>query len=163
MARLQMPAGGFQRIDMRPWEYLFTFRLCAPIQNPGIPTMASQLNPGINGSLWFDPVPDADYTVSLDAVQWPADLSDPLLDQDTVLPQPWTEAVQYYAAYLAYLNAQRYSDANSMWDRYQLFEWRGTQTTTPSRLPQQYPGGRAAQLASQNVPLTGQPGGGRAR
>lgn len=163
MARVQVlvgPPAGWRRIEMRPWEYFFTFRLCQIINNPGLPTMAAQLNPGIGGSLYFDPVPDMPYTIGLDSVQYPIALTGAPTEIE-LIPAPWTEAIQYYAAYLALLNAQRYSDATMMFDRYQLFEWRATQMTTPSRLPRQYPGNTGATGASANMPLTGQPGGQR--
>lgn len=158
MARVSNFAGGWKRLEMRSWEYFYSFRLCVAVSVQGFPTMAAQLNPGIGGTLWVDPVPDIDYTASLDAVGYPAALVTDATPE--LLPQPWTEAVQYYAAYLAYLNAQRRSDADAMFERYKLFEQRATQMTRPSRLPNNYPGGMGATIASQGTALTG-PAGGR--
>ena len=146
-------AGGWNRVTTRPWPYFFTFRLCTPVPISGIPTMASQLNPGAGGTLWFDPVPDNPYNVGLDVVGYPV-----LLVDDTTpeaLSYPWTEAVQYYAAYLALLNAQRTTDATTMFQRYESFQLRATQMTTPSRLSRNHPGGEGARMAGQHTPLTG--------
>src|SRR5215472_16520535 len=103
------PPAGWVRVEMRPWEYFFTFRLCNPVPQEGPPTMAAQLNPGIAGSLWLDPIPDQPYTMGLDSVIYPVALTG-ASNEIELIPAPWTEAVQYYAAYLAFLNAQRSSD-----------------------------------------------------
>lgn len=159
MVRIQNVGGGWNRVTTRPWEYFFTFRLCSVVPVTDTPTMAAQLNPGVNGTLWFDPTPDQAYVTSLDAVGYPIPLVTDLTTE--ALSAPWTEAVQYYAAYLALLNAQRRADADAMWQRYELFQMRATQMTTPSRLARNRPGGEGARMAGQHTPLTGPFGGQR--
>lgn len=147
---------GQRRVSIRAWEWFQNYYLASNIPTQGPPVVASRLQPGITGTLWVASAqggpPDQAYTLNLDAVAYPI----PLVTDATVeaLPNPWTEAVQYYAAYLALLNAQRNSDADAMFARYEVFERRGTQMTTPSRTPGKYPGGQGAQLAGQKVPLT---------
>lgn len=142
----------WKRLEQRSWEWFLTYRLSQPVSTFAPPTMVAQLNPGVNGTLWFDPTPDYAYTTTIDAVAYPI----PLVDDTTVeaLDFPWTDAVAYYAAYLALLNSQRRADADAMWDRYQEFESRGTQMSGATRLPRQFPGGDGARMAGQNMPIT---------
>lgn len=154
----QNPQGqaGQARVPIRSWEWFEAYYLASNIPKQGPPVVSTRLQPGITGTLWIASAaggpPDQPYTLNVDAVAYPI----PLADDTTAeaLPKPWTEAVQYYAAYLALLNAQRNSDADAMFARYEVFERRGTQMTTPSRNPSKYPGGQGAQLAGQKVPLT---------
>src|ERR1700723_1026716 len=142
----------WRRLEQRSWEWFATYRLSQSVTTLGQPTMVTQLNPGVSGTLWFDPVPDIAYVTAIDAVGYPA----ALVDDTTVeaLSYPWTEAVQYYAAYLALLNSQRRADADAMFSRYTEFETRATQMTGSSRLPKQFPGGEGARVAGQNMPIT---------
>jgi hypothetical protein len=146
-------------IEMRTWEYFFQFYLSVTPAPTGIPTVAAVLLPGIAGNIWFSPIPKAVGSVLLDAVCYPV----PLTTDSTpeALSQPWQDAVPYFAAYLAYLNAQRRTDADAMFARYGTFEARATQMTTPTRLPRNYPGNVGARLAGQNMPITAAPQGGR--
>lgn len=142
-------SGGFE-LEMRTWEYYLSFFF--PVAQSGHVTAASVLQPGLNGTIWFFPTPLGNDVVWLDAVCSPI----PLVNDTTIeaLQYPWTEAVQYYAAYLALLNAQRRTDADAMFARYQTFEIRATQMTTPTRLPRNYAGGRGARVAGQNMSIT---------
>lgn len=153
-ARLSMPNGGYRRLQTRAWEWFNTFYLSVPVPATGPPTIFARLQPGILGTLWVAPIPDGIYTLAIDAVGYPV----PLVDDTTneALQYPWTEAVQYFAAYLALLSAQRKSDADVMYQRYLSFEMRGTQLSTPSRLPANYQGGAGAAAAGAHRPI-GQP------
>ena len=156
--RMAALVGGNQ-LEMRSWEYFFSYYLAVPSPASGTPTVMAQLVPGVNGTLWFAPIPNAAITVMLDAVCYPI-----LLVNDSTfeaLSYPWTEAVQYYAAYLAYLNAQRRTDADAMFARYQTWETRATQISTPSRLSKNFIGGVGARMAGQHMPLTAIEGGQR--
>lgn len=147
---------GTGALEMRPWEWFFSYYLAVPSPASGPPAVCAVLAPGISGTLWLSPIPNAIGSILIDGVCYPI----PLVDSggtSEALPAPWTEAVQYYAAYLALLNAQRRADADAMWQRYLQFEMRATQMTTPTRLPRNYPGGRAARLAGQNKPITAMP------
>lgn len=158
--RLVLPNNGYRRLETRAWEWFNTFWLAVPVPATGAPTIFTRLQPGILGTLWVAPLPDAAYTLHLDTVAYPASL----LTDDSVpetLQYPWTESVQYFAAYMALMSAQRYADADRLWARYMAFEGRGTQMTTPSRLPAQYPGGAGAAVAGTHLPITAQRGQGR--
>jgi hypothetical protein len=155
MAFMQLITGGLRRIQLRSWEYFQTFYLSRSAPVPGPPQCSSRLQPGLTGTMWFAPAPDAAYPLQVDAVAYPAPLqfeTDP-----EVLPAPWTDAVKYYAAYLAFLDMTQPDAAVAMWGEYEKFQARGTQLTTPTWLPRSYPGGRGAAGASSRMPLTGPP------
>lgn len=145
---------GQKRIPIRAWEWFESYYLAVNIPTQGPPKIAARLQPGISGTIWFAPPPDNAYQINLDAVAYPASLAS---DSDPeALPSPWTDAVPFYAAYLAHLSSQNLDAAAHMWGEYQKFELRGTQITTPSRTPYKYPGGMGAQGAAQKTTLTGQ-------
>jgi len=57
------------------------------------------------------------------------------------IPYPWTDAVPYFAAYLALLSAQspaRTADADRMMQRYELFMGRARQFSNPDVLRTEY-------------------------
>lgn len=133
---------GQQRMETRAWEWFNTFYLSSAVPPTGQPTIFTRLQPGLNGVLWLAPIPDQVYTIQVDAVATPAALAS---DGDPeALSSPWTDAVPFYAAYLALLSSNNFQAADEMWQQYQRFEQRGTQLTTPTRLPGQYPGGAGA-------------------
>lgn len=144
---------GQKRIPIRAWEWFESYYLAVNIPTQGAPVIAARLQPGISGTIWFAPPPDIAYQINLDAVAYPAPL---VSDADPeALPSPWTDAVPFFAAYLAFLSTENMEAAANMWAEYQKFETRGTQITTPSRTPYKYPGGVGAQGAAQKMPLTG--------
>jgi len=153
VAYLGLVTGGRRRLEMRACEWFDAYFLCQSAPVPGPPVITSRLQPGLSGTLWFAPAPDAAYPIQIDAVAYPSPLS---FDTDPeALPLPWTDAVPFYAAYLAFLSVGQPDAAAAMWGEYQKFETRGTQLTTPTRQPRSFPGGRGAALASQRTPLTG--------
>lgn len=142
----------------REWEWFWSNCLNGPLSvTPGTPNTFSQFQPGIGGILFVSPTPPNGFNARLDCVGYPIALGDD--NTPEALPYPWTEAVQYYAAYLAFLNAQRNADADAMLQRYDLFQTRGTQMTTPTTLPVQYPGQAGAAVANQALPITAPRGG----
>lgn len=80
-----------------------------PTQYYYVPTMCSQFGQGANGSLYCYPLPSQVYQLEIDCYCWPQDLC---TDQDVeAIPAPWTEAVPYMAAHLAYLELQNLNAA----------------------------------------------------
>jgi hypothetical protein len=137
------------RLDGRPWDYFFNYCLTAPTS--GAPSKWSQLtmgNQGVavtsggaaTGTLYVWPTPTVSTvgTLTLDCVLTPYAL-DNVSNLTEALPYPWTDAVQYFAAYLAYTNAQRNADADRMWGLYQGFMQRARDIATPSALPRNFP------------------------
>lgn len=82
-----------------------------PFQYQYVPSFFSQFGQGASGSLFMYPLPSQTYQSEFDCLCLPSDLND---NQDyEVLPAPWTDAVAYFAAAMAYediqnLNFSRY-------------------------------------------------------
>lgn len=130
-------ASGFVWLSPRPFPWFQLYYLNNPVPQTGFPTTYAQFGQGVNGSLYFNPVPDFPYTVMLDCVCEPIALASDADPED--IPYPFTEAVPYYAAYLALLSAQRMADAQAMWQEYQKFAARGRQLSNGAVNPAQYP------------------------
>lgn len=130
-------ASGQRWLHPRPFPYFQTYFLNNPVPNVDTPTAYSQFGQGTSGSLYFNPVPDYPYTINLDCVCLPS----PLVDDTSpeAIPFPYTDAVPYYAAYLAFMSAQRASDAERLWQQYQMFASRARQMSNGQVNPQQYP------------------------
>jgi hypothetical protein len=82
-----------------------------PFSYTYVPTYFSQFGQGAAGSLFMYPWPSQTYQQEWDCLFLPSDLAD---DQSVeAIPQPWQDAVPYFAAKLAFeelqnLNAARY-------------------------------------------------------
>lgn len=129
--------GGNLNVRSRPWPWFQLYKLSRVVPPTGRPSTFSQYAQGTSGSLYFDPVPDVAYVAAVDTVCRPI----ALVDDTTVeaIPYPWTDAVPFFAAYLALLSAQRAADADAMLKRYENFRDRARKSSTPGVLPGQYP------------------------
>ena len=130
---------GQKSLRARPWAWFAQYRLNNPVPPTGFPVVWSQYGQGDSGSIFIDPIPDTDYTLQLDTVCVP----DALADDTTVeaIPYPWTDAVPYFAAYLAYLSSQngaRQADALRMKELYTEFKNKARTYSNPSILPYLY-------------------------
>ena len=141
-------------LGIRPyqWATLYWLNNSAPVKAQ--PTEYAQQGQGQSGTLVFNPAPDASYTVKFDCVCEPGDL--PTDDSGTeLIPYPYTDAVQFLAAYWAYMSAQRQGDADQMYQRYEVFKDRARRQSNASVLPQNFDHGadlamlRGAQSATQ--------------
>lgn len=141
---------GQKWIRPRPWGWFARYELSNPVPPSGPPKVWAQFgqgaaaqtspNPVGGGSLYISPLPDYTYTVPVDAVCVPV----PLVDDTTpeALPYLWTDAVAYYAAYLALMSAQtnaRLEYAKTMFGMYEEFVARARRASTPMTLPGIYP------------------------
>jgi hypothetical protein len=124
---------GAQALYVREFPFFQQYYLNQPVPLPGRPSIYSQYFYGSTGTLYFSPVPDATYTVNVDSVCLPVDLTDDTTTE--LIPALWTDAVPYYAAYLAYLTAQDGQNADSMMKQYSDFVSRARRAATPSVLP----------------------------
>lgn len=85
-----------------------------PYQYAYVPTVGSQYGQGANGSLYLYPIASQAYQAELDCFCLPTPL---VADTDVdLIPQPWSDVVPFYAAYLAFLQMQRANDAKGMLD-----------------------------------------------
>lgn len=74
---------------------------------------------GVNGSLYLWQIPSTAMAMDWDCICLPADLTGAVDEVDAV-PDPFSDAVQYYAARLCYFNSQRYQDAGLMIEEYRM-------------------------------------------
>lgn len=141
---------GYQWVTPRAWEWFEFFSLNNPVPDSGPPGDWSQHKQGsagagaitgigagtmISGSFFLDPIPDLAYSLVIDCACYPQLLS---ADADVeAIPFPFTDAVSYFAAYLALLSAQnnaRMADAERYFGYYQVFMNRARTFSNPSVL-----------------------------
>jgi len=79
-----------------------------------VPTFGAQFGQGTSGSLYLYPPPSQTYQLEWDCQCLPQDLID---DQSVeAIPDPWTDAVPYFAAHLAFLELQNGNTARMYHD-----------------------------------------------
>lgn len=102
-----------------------------PQQYLYIPTAGAQYGQGVNGSLYLYPIPDHIYNMEWDCFCLPKDLLD---DHDyEAIPPPWTDAVSYFAAHLAYLGLQNLNAAQYYMNLYDDMVHRYSAYARPGR------------------------------
>jgi len=121
-------------VTPREWEWFNYFVRGDADPKPGPPVYWAQMHQGVGGSFWVN-IPDLPYTLFLDTVCLPIPLAAET-DPEAV-PSLWTDAVPYYAAYLAMLSAHE-EGADNMLKLYEVFTNRARQFANPSVLPGQY-------------------------
>lgn len=101
------------------------------------PAIWATLGQGTAKQIYLYPIPS--QVLSMDAQTWclPADLANDTTVE--AIPDPWTEAVQYYAAYLAFSNSQRKADADRMETYYKTELITIRSTIEPDFIPDPYP------------------------
>lgn len=132
-------ASGYQWVAPRSFEWFEIYYLNNPVPESGPPREWAQYGQGQTGSFYVDLLPDQIYTLTLDCVCVPI----PLVTDVTIeaIPYPFTDAVPYFAAYLALLSSQmgaRRADAEAMFGYYQTFMQRARQFSNPSLLRGNY-------------------------
>jgi hypothetical protein len=130
-------SGGQSFLNFWPWEWFNRYFLCATTIPVGTPIQWTQYAQGQLGSLYLNPIPMSNTTLSLDTACLPI----ALVDDTTVeaIPYPWTDAVPFYALYFSYMSTQRQEEAAFMYQRYQEFAARARMFSTPGVLPYQHP------------------------
>ena len=83
------------RIWAQQWQY--------------VPCVVAQYGQGTNGSFYMYPIPSQAYQMEWDCYCLPQDLITDLSVE--ALPDPWTDAVAYWAAHLCYLSLQNFNAA----------------------------------------------------
>jgi hypothetical protein len=141
-------ASGQKWFAPRSWTYFDYYFLNNPVPVNGPPRDWSQFGQGSSGqgsitgigtgtmssgSFYLDPPPDFVYTLNCDCVCYPIALA---ADTDVeALPYLFTDAVPYFAGYLALLSSQtsaRQADAERLFGYYQTFVKRARQASNPS-------------------------------
>lgn len=132
--RIQYLVGTGQKwIKGKSWEWFDFQRLNNPVPTSGAPTEWAQYGQGASGNFYIDPLPDVAYTLSCDCVCYPINLA---TDTDLeIIPYLWTDAIPYFAAYLALLalTGSANSDAAmKMYGLYEIFMQRARSAANPS-------------------------------
>lgn len=93
-----------------------------PFQYQYVPTFASQFGQGESGSFYVYPLPSQTYQYELDCLCTPIELIDDLSVE--AIPQPWQDAVAFYACHLAMTELQNYNAATYFLTLYEKFAQR---------------------------------------
>lgn len=107
-----------------------------PTQYLYVPTMMTQFGDGTSGALMFYPLPSQPYRSEWDCLCLPSDLQTDL--DFEALPLPWTDAVPYMAAHLAYLELQNANMARMYLEMYDNFAHRYSVYARPFRRTNPY-------------------------
>ncbi len=145
--------GASMPLEFRSWEWFSAYYLTSNAS--GEPTALAQQGQGTFGTLFLRPVPNAAFNIMFDTACLPIILVDDTTPE--AIPGLWTDAVPFYAAWLAMMQLQRQADAHIMLTRYQELALRGRQESTPSELPDNMPGGSGARMAAIKTTLTSAP------
>ena len=100
------------------------------------PTVWSQYGYGVNGSIYL-----WTYPSNYSQMDWDCYCQPVTLTSDTTpeaIPYPWTAAIPYYAAEIAYRDAQRNDDAEKMHAEYERRLEEATVVTQPAFVPDYY-------------------------
>ena len=100
------------------------------------PTLWSQYAQGVNGSIYIWPLPSTASQMDWDCYCIPINLVDDTTAE--AIPYGWTDAVPYYASYLAYMDAQRGEDADRMFKQYTMFMKRARAFSETPFVPDYY-------------------------
>jgi hypothetical protein len=107
-----------------------------PFQYQWVSTFCAQYGQGTNGSFYMYPLPSQTYQLEWDCFCLPSDLITDLSAE--ALPAPWTEAVPYFAAHLAYLELQNFNFAKGYLDLFDQFMHRYSAYARPGRVTNPY-------------------------
>jgi hypothetical protein len=100
------------------------------------PIYWAQFGQGQAGSFYLFPWPSQPLQMDVQACVTPIDLvNDATIE---ALQKPWTLAIPYYAAYLAYENSSRKEDADRMFKMYELFMQRARAKAERPFMPDYY-------------------------
>lgn len=147
--RIQYSVGSGQKwVKGKSWEWFDLQRFNNPVPPSGPPTEWAQYGQGSagtgtitgagsgtvnSGSFYIDPLPDLPYTLNCDCTCYPIALA---LDTDVeAIPYLWTDAVPYFAAYMALMSAQtsvRLEQAQRLFQLYEQFVSRARNGANPA-------------------------------
>ena len=136
-------------VNSKSFEWFDYYRLNNPVPTSGAPTEWTQYAQGSagtgtitgagsgalnSGSFFIDPLPDLAYVLGCDCTCYPIALTS---DSDAeAIPYLWTDAVPYYAAYMALMSAQasaRIEQAQRLFQLYEQFVSRARNMANPSQ------------------------------
>ena len=101
-----------------------------------VPAFASQYGRGAAGIFYLYPIPSQTYQAEFDCICEPTDL---VLDSDVeIIPDPWTDAVPFFAAYLCFLEMQNFNSARGIKNEFDLFMRQYSSATQSGRISNPY-------------------------
>lgn len=125
-------------LDHVSWSDIQAYLRAYNIGYLNYPTVWAQYGQGVSGSAYLWPIPAVITQLDVDCYCLPITLAS---DSDIeAIPYPWTDAVPYYAAYLAFLNAQRKDDARYYLGEYKRIMTEGRWYVSPAVVPSFYSG-----------------------
>jgi hypothetical protein len=101
-----------------------------------VPTFGAQFGQGVGGSFYFYPLPSQQQITEWDCLCLPSDLETDLSVE--AIPDPWTQAVKYFALHLAYLALQNYNAAKMYEGLFDTQLLRYSQYARIGRAPNRY-------------------------
>ncbi len=146
-------SAGFKLMEERPWEWFFTYFFSVPAPASGRPEKWAVQEQGPLGKISLSPIPNQAYIIFCDTVGYPVSLDDDSTPE--ALPYLWTDAVPYFAAYMAYLEKQRQADADAMLQKWMLFAPWAIRQASMTVLADYFPLGKGAYGAATKIPVTG--------
>ncbi len=135
---IAVPWGTYKpTLDRYSWQdFQSYFRLFTGTVS-GFPECYGQMGDASNGLVYFFPIPGQTFASEWDCAHTVLPLA---ADTDPeALPYPFTDAVPYYAAYRALLNAQRYQESKAMKAEYADFMKAARAATNPLFVGTAYP------------------------
>lgn len=133
-------------LEGRGWDWFNFYWLGIAAPPAGRPAAWSPFQIGANGSFYIGPAPNQLTPLSIDGIWLPLALTDDSIAE--AIPYPWTDAIKFYATFLAYMDSQRSSDAQEMFNEYENFMKRARGIVTPLRSFRTFPGN----LSSRSIP-----------
>jgi hypothetical protein len=108
-----------------------------PFQYQYVPTFCSQFGQGNGGSFYAYPLPSQTYQWEFDCLCLPSDMTKDNSIPEAI-PQPWTDAVPYFAAHLAMLEVQNYNAAKMYFDLFERMTLGYSSYARPGRVVNPY-------------------------
>ena len=143
-------AAPFTRLEHRSWQWASNYWFSgAASAVTGNTTGWAVQTLGSNGTLWLNPTPNGNLTLNIEASWTPIALVTDSTGE--ALPYPYTDAVPFFAAYEAYLQAQRNSDAQNMMENYLSFLRAARLGATSQWMPVTFPTPKGQQSAIDEI------------
>lgn len=105
-------------------------------QQTYVPAVCAQYGQGVDGSFYFYPIPSQPYQLEWDCLCLPQDLTTNLSVE--AIPQPWSDAVPYFAAHLCYLELQNFNAGKGYLDLFDKMLLRYSQYARPGGAANRY-------------------------
>lgn len=123
-------------LDYMIWNDFQAYLRSYSVVLQGQPAKWSQYGQGFGGSAYLWPVPSSIAPMDWDCICAPI----PLVDDTTVeaIPDPWTDAIPYFAAYLGLMNSRRPEEAKNMFSTYKEYMSGCRTWSDPMMVPSYY-------------------------